>query len=35
MEMGDTRDAYDVLLVLADGSSRIYQSYPSKTSVKS
>ena len=35
MEMGDTRDAYDVLLVLADGSSRIYQSYASKTSVKS
>ena len=35
MEMGDTRDAYDVLLVLADGSSRVYQSYPSKTSVKS
>lgn len=35
MEMGNTRDAYDVLLVLADGSSRVYQSYPSKTSVKS
>ena len=35
MEMGDTRDAYDVLLVLADGSSRIYQSYASKSSVKS
>jgi hypothetical protein len=28
MEMGDTRDAYDVLLVLADGSSRVYQAYP-------
>jgi hypothetical protein len=28
MEMGDSRDAYDVLLVLADGSSRVYQSYP-------
>jgi hypothetical protein len=35
MEMGNTRDAYDVLLVLADGSSRIYQSYPSQSSVKS
>ena len=35
MEMGDTRDAYDVLLVLVDGSSRIYQSYPSNSSVKS
>lgn len=35
MEMGDTRDAYDVLLVMADGSSRIYQSYPAKSSVKS
>lgn len=35
MEAGNTRDAYDVLLVLTDGSSRIYQSYPSKTSVKS
>ena len=35
MEMGDTRDAYDVLLVLADGSSRVYQSYPAKSSVKS
>ena len=35
MEMGNSRDAYDVLLVLADGSSRIYQSYPAKSSVKS
>ena len=35
MEMGNTRDAYDVLLVLADGSSRVYQSYPAKSSVKS
>ncbi len=35
MEMGSTRDAYDVLLVLTDGSSRVYQSYPSKSSVKS
>ena len=31
MEVGSTRDAYSVLLVLSDGSSRIYQSYPSKT----
>lgn len=31
MEVGSTRDAYSVLLVLQDGSSRIYQSYPSKT----
>ena len=38
MEVGSRQDAYDVLLVLADGSSRAYQSYPSKTvksSVKS
>ncbi len=28
MEMGDTRDAFEVMLVLADGSSRVYQSYP-------
>ena len=35
MEMGNTRDAYDVLLVLADGSSRVYQSYPAKSSVNS
>ncbi len=39
MEVGNTRDAYDVLLVLTDGSSRIYQSYSqspsSKSSVKS
>ena len=35
MEMGNTRDAYDVLLVLTDGSSRTYQSYASKSSVKS
>lgn len=35
MEMGDTRDAYDVLLVLADGSSRVYQSYPAVPSTKS
>ena len=30
MEVGNTQDAYDVLLVMADGSSRVYQSYPSK-----
>ncbi len=35
MEMGETRDAYNVLLVLADGSSRVYQSYPSKVPAKS
>ena len=28
MEMGDRQDAYDVLLVLGDGSARVYQSYP-------
>lgn len=32
--MAGVRDAYDVLLVLADGSSRIYQSYPSKSPAK-
>lgn len=32
---GGRKDPYDVLLVLKDGSSRTYQSYPSKTSVKS
>ena len=31
MEVGNRQDAYDVLLVLVDGSSRVYQSYPSKT----
>lgn len=35
MEMGSTRDAYDVLLVLANGSSRVYQSYPAIPSLKS
>lgn len=35
MEMGNTRDAYDVLLVLNDGSSRVYQSYPLKSPAKS
>ncbi|MBN8477926.1 MAG: DUF411 domain-containing protein [Burkholderiales bacterium] len=28
MEQGDRRDAYDVLLVLRDGGSRVYASYP-------
>ena len=31
MEMGDARDAFDVLLVLKDGSSRVYQSYSQKS----
>lgn len=35
MEMGKTRDAFDVLLVLSNGSSRIYQSYSSKPSINS
>ncbi|MDB5929265.1 MAG: metal-binding protein [Polaromonas sp.] len=35
MEMGERRDAYDVLLVLADGSARVYQSYPSTPSLPS
>lgn len=35
MEMGNTRDAYDVLLVLADGNSRVYQSYTKQSSAKS
>ena len=38
MEVDNIQDAYDVLLVMADGSSRVYQSYPSKivkSSVKS
>ena len=35
MEMDGSRDAYDVLLVLANGSSRVYQSYPAKLSAKS
>ena len=35
MEMDGSREAYDVLLVLADGSSRVYQSYPAKLSAKS
>lgn len=32
MEMGSARDAYNVMLVLADGSSRVYKSYPAITS---
>jgi hypothetical protein len=35
MEMGDGRDAYDVLLVLPDGSSRVYQSYAARSPAKS
>jgi hypothetical protein len=35
MEMGEARDAYDVLLVLADGSSRVYQSYAARFPAKS
>jgi hypothetical protein len=35
MEVGNARDAYDVLLVLSDGSSRVYQSYPAKSPAKS
>ena len=27
MEVGDQKDAYDVLLMLGDGSSRVYRSY--------
>ena len=30
MEDGDRRDAYDVQLILRDGSTRVYQSYRSK-----
>ncbi len=33
--MAGARDAYNVLLVLADGSARIYQSYPSKPPAQS
>lgn len=35
MEMGNARDAYDVLLVLKDGNSRVYQSYAQKSSPNS
>ncbi len=34
MEMGITGDAYDVLLVLSNGSSRVYQSYSASPSIK-
>lgn len=33
-EMLGVRDAYDVLLVTKDGSSRVYQSYAAKTATK-
>lgn len=32
MEMGSARDAYDVLLVLQNGTSRVYQTYAQKNS---
>jgi hypothetical protein len=32
--MAGARDAFDVLLVSADGNARIYQSYPSRSPVK-
>lgn len=35
MEMGSNRDAYDVLLVSANGSSSVYQSYPANPPLKS
>ena len=35
MEMGGAHDAYNVLLVLMDGKSRVYQSYPSGSALKS
>jgi hypothetical protein len=28
MEVGNTRDAYDVLLILRDGSARTFNHYP-------
>ncbi len=34
-EMLGVRDAFDVVLVTADGSSRVYQSYAAKTATKS
>ena len=34
MEMGGAHDAYNVMLVLHDGSSRIYKSYPAVSSSK-
>ena len=35
MEMGSSRDAYDVLLVSPSGGSSVYQSYPAILSIKS
>ena len=35
MEMGNARDAFDVLLILNDGNSSVYQSYPQKSSSNS
>jgi hypothetical protein len=35
MEMGNAHDAFDVLLVLKDGNSRVYQSYSRKFSSNS
>ncbi len=35
MEVGNLRDAYDVLLVLPDGSARTYQSYAAQAPAKS
>lgn len=32
MEMGNVQDAFEVLLVLNDGTTRVYQSYPKKSS---
>lgn len=34
MEMGDAVDAYKVLLVQADGTSRVYRAYPARRSAK-
>lgn len=35
MEMGPGRDAYEVVLVLKDGNSRTFQSYPAISSINS
>ena len=32
MEKGNVQDAFEVLLVLRDGNTRVYQSYPQKSS---
>ncbi len=32
---GERKDAHEVLLVLQDGNTRNYQSYPSKSSINS